>query len=143
MCIRDRSPSNTKSPGLRPTSIPNGILMHPAISPNRNRPKIREGALPPFWGGGTGSRSNTVLPGPRPTYIPSGVLIHPAIWPQQIWAENWGAVPLWGKVRWVPSNTMWPGPRPICMPSFILIHPTIRPQLYTNITDKTDRTMDR
>ena len=25
------SPSNTKSPGLRPTSIPSGILMHPAV----------------------------------------------------------------------------------------------------------------
>jgi len=26
-------PSNTKSPGLRPTSIPSGILMHPAVWP--------------------------------------------------------------------------------------------------------------
>ena len=25
------SPSNTNSPGLRPTSIPSGILMHPAV----------------------------------------------------------------------------------------------------------------
>ena len=27
------SPSNTESPGLRPTFIPSGILMHPAVSP--------------------------------------------------------------------------------------------------------------
>jgi len=25
------SPSNTKSPRLRPTSLPSGILMHPAV----------------------------------------------------------------------------------------------------------------
>ena len=25
---------------------------------------------------------------------PSDILIHAAIWPQQIWAQNWGAVPL-------------------------------------------------
>jgi len=30
---RTGSPSNTKSPGLRPTSIPSGMLMHPAIWP--------------------------------------------------------------------------------------------------------------
>ena len=27
------TPSNTKSPGLRPTSMPSGILMHPAVWP--------------------------------------------------------------------------------------------------------------
>jgi len=30
---RTGSPSNTKSPGPRPTSIPSGILVHPAIWP--------------------------------------------------------------------------------------------------------------
>jgi len=29
------SPSNTKSPGPRPTSIPSGILVHPAVWPQR------------------------------------------------------------------------------------------------------------
>jgi len=29
-------------------------------------------------------------------------LIHAAIWLQQIWAENWGAVPLWVRGSWVP-----------------------------------------
>jgi len=29
------SPCNTKSPGLRPTSVPSGILMHPAVWPQR------------------------------------------------------------------------------------------------------------
>jgi len=34
--------------------------------------------------------------------MPSTILIHPAIWPQQIWAENWGAMPLWRRGSWVP-----------------------------------------
>jgi len=52
------------------------------------------GSAAPFWV--AGSPSNTKSPGPRPSSIPSDILIHAAIWPQQIWAENWGAVPLWG-----------------------------------------------
>ena len=27
------SPSNTMSPGMRPTSVPSGILIHPTVSP--------------------------------------------------------------------------------------------------------------
>ena len=50
--------------------------------------------------GRAGSPFNTMSPGPRPTSIPSGILIYAAIWPQQIWAENWGAVPLFlGRVE--------------------------------------------
>ena len=56
-----------------------------------------EGALSPFRGGAAVSPSNTMLLGSRPTSLLSGILVHPAIWPQQIWAENWGAVPLWGR----------------------------------------------
>jgi len=64
------SPSNTMSPGPRPTSIPSSILIHP-----------EEAAVPfPWWR--AGFSSNTMLPGPRPTSIPSGILIHPTIWPQ-------------------------------------------------------------
>ena len=113
------SPSNTKSPGPRPTSIPSGILVHPApfwgelgphpaqcclgrglppyqvpswcIKPfGHNRHGAKIGGLCPFWGNGAGSPSNTMSLGPRPTSLSSGILIHPAIWPQQIWAENWG-----------------------------------------------------
>ena len=82
---------------------------------------------------------NTKSPGPRPTSVLSGILIYPVIWPQQIWAENWGAVSIWGGGAGSPSNTMWPGLRPACAPSFILIHPTIWPQ-YINVTDRTDKT---
>jgi len=39
------SPSNTKSPGPRPTSTPSGILVHPAVWPQRTLAEIW-GAVP-------------------------------------------------------------------------------------------------
>jgi len=57
---------------------------------------------------------------------------------QEIWAENWGAVPLWRRGAGSPSNTMWPEPRPTHRPSFIFIHPPVWPQ-YTNVTDRTEQ----
>ena len=66
------SPSNTKSHGPRPTSIPSGMLIHAAVWPQQIWPK--NWRLCPFWGGGAGSPSNTMWPGPRPTCMPSFVL---------------------------------------------------------------------
>ena len=43
------SPSNTMSPGPSPTSVPSGILIHPAFGHNRHGSKIRGGAVPLFW----------------------------------------------------------------------------------------------
>ena len=43
------SPSNTKSTGPRPTSIPSGILVHPAVSPQRIL--AENWGLCPFRGG--------------------------------------------------------------------------------------------
>ena len=60
---------------------------------NRHGPKRGGGCCVPF-GRGAESPSNTMWHGPRPTSVPSGILIHPAVWPQQILAENWGAVSL-------------------------------------------------
>jgi len=74
------SPSNTKSPGPRPTSIPSDILIHAPFGRNRYGPKI--GGLCPFRGGGAGSPLNTIWPGSRPTCMPSFILIRPTIWPQ-------------------------------------------------------------
>jgi len=98
------SPSNTKLPGLRHTSVPSGILVHPAVWPQEIGRKLgREGS--PFGEAGAGCPSNTMSPGPRLTSIQSGILIQPAIWPQQMWAENWewGVVPLWGGGPGSPS----------------------------------------
>jgi len=68
------SPSNTKSPGPRPTSVPSGILIHSSIWPQQIWTK-NCGAVP-LWGRGAGSPCNTMWPGPRPTCMPSFILIH-------------------------------------------------------------------
>ena len=73
------TPSNTMSLGPRPTSLPNGVLIHPAIWPQHYGPKI--GGCAPL-GGGVGSPSNRMWPGPRPTCMPSFILIHPTVLPQ-------------------------------------------------------------
>ena len=51
------------------------------------------GAVPVL--GGAGSPSNTTWTGLRPTSVVSAILIHPAVRPQQMWAENCGAMSLW------------------------------------------------
>ena len=92
------SPSNTKSPRLRPTYLHVKYQIHPSsrlAAINMGRKFVAE-APSPFWGGGAGSPSITKSPGPRRTSVPIGTLIHAAIFTQQISAENWGAVPLWG-----------------------------------------------
>ena len=76
------SPCSTKSPGLRPTSIPTSILMHPAIWPQQKWAKNQGGGSAPFLVRGAGSLSSTMWPGPRPTSMPSAILIHPAVWAQ-------------------------------------------------------------
>jgi len=61
------SPSNKKSPGSRPTSIPSGILIHPAVWPQRTCAENWGGGAVPLFGRKTGSASNTLWLGPRPT----------------------------------------------------------------------------
>jgi len=54
---RTGSPSNTKSPGLRPTSTPSGIWMHQAIWPQQKwaeKKNLGGGGSAPFWRGGAG-----------------------------------------------------------------------------------------
>ena len=74
------SPTNTKSPGPRLTSVPSDILIHPAVWPQWTWAENR--GLCSFRGGGTGSPCSTMSPGPRPTSEPSGILMHSAVWPQ-------------------------------------------------------------
>ena len=125
--------------GQRPTFVPSGILIQPAVWPDTGQNSGGGSCAPLLGAGGAGSSPITMWPGTRPTSTPSGILIHSAIWPQQIWAENWGTA-LWGRGVGSPSNTMCLGPEPPCMPSFILIRPNIWPQC-TNVTDirQTDR----
>jgi len=125
------SPSNTKCPGLSPTFIPSGILMHPAVWPQL---KIGQG-LEPLLGRGAGSPCNRKSPGLRPTSMPSAILIYakchldPSIRLATINVSKiWGFTPFWGARAGSPSNTKLPGLRPICIPSGILIHAAIWPQ---------------
>jgi len=76
------SPSNTKSPGLRPTCIPSGILMHPCTRLARSVTGQKLGRGSPLLGEGRWVPSNTMSSGTRPTSLPSGILIHPTVWPQ-------------------------------------------------------------
>ena len=90
------SPSNTKSPGLRPTSIPSlDASSRTAFGHNRTGPKI--GGLHPLCGEGAGSPSNTETPGLTPTFVPSGIFVYPAVWPQYLWTEKWRncCTPFW------------------------------------------------
>jgi len=111
------SPSNTVLHGPRSTSLPSGILIHPAVWPQQARVE-NWGDCAPLDGG---SPSNTMWPAPRPTSIPSGIWSHPAVWPQQTWAENCGWLCPFLGGSWVE-----------CMASFILISPTISPQWQTD-----------
>jgi len=79
-------------PGLRPTSVPSGIVIHSAVWPQYMGRKVGEAAVPLL--GVDGLPYNN---GPRPTFVQSGILIEPAVWPQQTWAENLGVVPLCGE----------------------------------------------
>ena len=58
------SPSNTMSLGTRPTSLPIGILIHPAIWPQQTWAK--NWGLCPFGGGGAGYPSGAMWLGLRP-----------------------------------------------------------------------------
>jgi len=53
------SPSNTTWRGLRPTSVPSGVLIYPAIVPQQTWAKNLAG-LSPFFGWGSWSPSNSV-----------------------------------------------------------------------------------
>jgi len=57
------SPSNTMLPTPRPTSVPSGILMHPAVWPQQTWAEKWGGCCAPFRGG-AGFPSNTTSPRP-------------------------------------------------------------------------------
>jgi len=79
-----QSPSNTMWPGPRPTYVPSGILINPAIWPQQTWAEIWEGLCPLFFGGGElGSRVTQCRLGRRLASYQC-ILIHPAVWPQYI-----------------------------------------------------------
>ena len=82
------APSNTMWSGLRPTSVPSGILINPAVWPQKTWAK-KWGCLTVvslFRGAGPPSS----IMSPELASLPSGILIHPPVWPQQSWPKIWG-----------------------------------------------------
>jgi len=91
---------NTLWPGPRPTFVPSGILIHPAVWPQQTWAEISGGAV--SLAGGAGSASNTMLPGPRPTIVLSGILIQHPFGHNRHGQKIEGSVPFWGGGSWVP-----------------------------------------
>jgi len=155
----EEAPCNTMWPGPRHTSMPSGILIHPAVWPQYTGEKVGSAVPPPFWGSGwvswelqtwaenlgapplleqgAGSPSNTMWPGPRP--IPPYQVASCSIQPfgHNRHGPKIGRCLFWGRGAVSPSNTVWPVSRPTSMPSFILIHPTVWPwPQYTNVSSR-------
>ena len=113
------SPSNTMWPGLRSTSLPSGVFIHPAVSPqihNRHAPKTGGRAVRLL--GGAATPSNTPSPRPRFTYVLSGFLIHQPFDHNRHGPKiGWGLCPFWRgncvpiehKVAWAEAylHTKW------------------------------------
>jgi len=96
--------SITMSPRSRPTCVPSGILIHPAVCLQRTWAE-NLAAVSPF--GGAGSPSNTMWPRLRPTTMPSFILIHPTVWPN----------------GWMDQDATWCGGRPRHRPQCVRWNP--------------------
>jgi len=114
-------------PGPRPTFVPSGILIHPAIWPQLTWAK--KWGLCAFLGGGSWVPINTISPGPKPSSVPKWQFdpsSHLATTDKG--GKFPGCAPFWGMGAGSVSNTMSPGPRPTFLLSGTLIHPAIWPQ---------------
>ena len=118
---------------------------------NKNGPKIREGAPPPFWGGELGLHlTQCHLGRGLPPYQVASWSTQPfghnrhgprftdACLPASVNHKSGGCCAHFRGGVVSPSNTMSPAPRPTSVPSGILIHPTVWAQ-YTNVTHRQDR----
>ena len=117
------SPSKTKSPGPRPTSVPSGILVHPAVWPQQTW--AENWGCTPLGEVGAGFPSNTILSGPRSTSMPFGILMHPPFGHNRHGLKIGGCARLGEVGAGFPSNTVLPGPRSTSMPCGILMHPAV------------------
>ena len=162
------SPSNTMSPGPRPTSIPSGLLIHPAIWPQRTWAENWGELCPLFAGAGSHLAQCGLDRGPPPRQVPSWSIqpfghnrhgpkigwLHPIFGKGELGphiTQSHGLRPtsipscilihpaIWLQQIWTENWWgLWPGPKPTCMPSFIFIRPIVWPQ-YTNVRDRQDR----
>jgi len=71
-------------PGPRSTTVPSGILIHPAVWPQQTwaadytDENFESGGCCPFREGGAGSPSKKVWPGPRPSYLHTKAHLDPS-----------------------------------------------------------------
>jgi len=123
-----KSPSSTMWPKPKPTSIPNAILIHPAVWPQKALAEHRGEALP-FLGRGSWVpiQSNVAW---TEAHLHAKCHLDPSsrLATIDIGRKLGGSVPFLGGGAGCPCNTKSPGPMPISIPSGILIHPTIWPQ---------------
>ena len=121
---RAGTPSNTIWPGLRSTSVPSGVFIHPVIWLQRTLDKIR-GCAP----------LGEAKPGPHLTHSCLAEAYLHTKWHLDTssrlstikMSRKRGALPPSGRRgAGSPSSTMWPGPRPTSMPSAIYIDPSSR-----------------
>jgi len=113
------SPSNTVSPGPRTTSVPSGILINPAISPQQTWAE-NWGLCPhPFWGKLGPHLTQCRLDQRLPSYIKWHID------QCNIFCTIHG--PKSGRLGrdGFPSNTMSPGPRPTFVPIKYTINPAV------------------
>jgi len=96
--------ASAQSPGPTPTSIPSGILVHPAVWPQRSLAE-NLGTACPFREGGAESQSNTMSPTLRPITVRSGILIHTTVWYNRHRPKIRGLRSLFGEGAGSPSNT--------------------------------------
>jgi len=110
--------SDTMLPGSRSTSIPSGMLMHPAVWPQWKWAENLGGSAPLL--GEAGSPSSTMWPKSRPTSVPSAILIYPAVGHSKHGPKIGGALPpFWGGGAGSPCNPKSLGPRPISRPWYL------------------------
>jgi len=118
------SPSSTMWPGPRPTSIPSGILINPAVWPQQTWRIIREWAPPPFGGGVLGLHLTQCRLGRG--YLPTKWHLAPSSHLATTYTGRIleGLFPFDGRGAMSLSNRMWPaiGLRPTCMPIFTSMH---------------------
>jgi len=130
------SPSNTKSPGLRPISIPSGIrLATIEISQKLGAPLL-------FLGRAAGSQSSTMWPGPRPMHLHATCHLNPSSHLATTdMGRKLGAVPLWGQAGSHLTQCGQGWGLPACQVSSWSIQPFghSTPTSQTDTTGQTDR----
>ena len=128
--LGELDPHTTLSPGPRPTFLPSGILIHPALWP-QYRPTWAEN-----WGSALFYGEGDLVPislnvAWAKAYLPTKWHLDPS---RHLATTDTGRK-LVGGAAGSPSNSVAPGPGPTCKPSFILIHPTLWPE-YTNLSHR-------